>query len=298
MQQLKIAIVGAGGVGGYIGAKLIHNFYDVTLIARGKQYEAVKKNGLKVIDYKDQFTVHPDIVQSVEDEIFDIIFIAVKDYDLQSACRSIENCIDEKTLIIPLLNGVEHKHTVAEYLDKGIFCDGTIYLISNIKEYGVIHRSSYTFYLLYGSDQKDERLLVLREILNQCGLRTHYSNYIDFECWKKYIYVCATSTLTSYFKEPVGYILKEQTELFIEVLIEIKRVADEKGAGLQNKEIEKCMKQADHSPYDTKTAMQIDFEKGSKTELESLCGYIVKEACKLNIEVPHMTGIYEELKQR
>lgn len=295
---MKIAIVGAGGVGGYIAAKLTQNFYDVTLVARGKQYEAIKQNGLKVIDYKDEFHVKPNLVQEINNEIFDVVFIATKTYDFESACGVIKNSIDEKTLIIPLSNGVGHKTTIKNYLDKGIVCEGAIYIISKIQEYGVINRSSYTFYLLYGSEVKDDKLLVLREILEQCNLRSNYTNYIELECWKKYLYISAMGTLTSYFEKPVGYIATEQLEAFIDLLIEIKKVANKKGIELENKDIEKCVKQANHSPVDSKTSMQLDFEKEHQTELESLSGYIVNEAKKLDLEVPLMSKLYEELKQR
>lgn len=296
MSGLNIAIVGAGGVGGYIGAKLTQNFYDVTMIARGKHYEAIKRDGLKIIDYKDEFSVSPKIVKEASNEIFDVVFITTKSYDFEEACKSVENCIDENTLIIPLSNGVDHKKELQNYLDKGIFCDGTIYIISHIEKPGVINRSSYTFYLLYGSDIKDERLLVLREILNQSGLRTNYTNYIEQECWKKYLFISAMGTLTSYFKKPMGYVVGEELETFIDVLIEIKKVANKKGIDLENKDIEKCVKQANHAPYESKTSMQLDFENGKNTELESLCGYIVSEALKYEIEVPVMKKIYEELK--
>lgn len=295
---MKIAIVGAGGVGGYIGAKLAQNFYDVTLIARGKQYEAIKNNGLKVYDYKDEFTVTPNIVEKPKDEIFDIVFMATKTYDLEAASLLIKECVDEKTLIIPLSNGVEHGSILEKNLSNSIICQGTIYIISQIQEYGVINRSSYTFYLLFGSDVKDEKLPVLKEILSQCGLMTNYTNYIELECWKKFLYISAMGTLTAYFEKPIGYVVNEELELFIDLLLEIKKVADKKGIAIENKDIEKCVKQAGHAPYESKTSMQLDFERKRETELESLCGYIVKEAQKYDIEVPNMLKIYEDLKKR
>lgn len=298
MSNLKIAIVGAGGVGGYLGAKLIQQDHDVTLIARGKQSEAIKENGLKIIDYKkDDFVVHPYIVESVEHEIFDVVFITTKSYDFESACKSIETCVDENTLIIPLSNGVEHSKTLEKHLPNSIICNGAIYLIAQIKEYGVIQRKSFTFYLIFGNKKENINLRVLEQLLNSCDLKTKYSTNIKYDCWKKFLFISAMASLTSYFNKPIGYIIEEQLELLIDVLIEIKLVANKKDIQINNNDVEKAIRQATHLPYEAKTSMQLDFEKSNRTELESLTGYIVNEAEMLKIDTPKLKKIYNKLKQ-
>ncbi|MDB2405410.1 2-dehydropantoate 2-reductase [Arcobacteraceae bacterium] len=297
MSNLKIAIVGAGGIGGYIGAKLTQNDYDVTLIARGKNYKAIKENGLKVLEYKnDDFVVYPYIVESISYEIFDVIFITTKSYDFESACKSIETCVDKNTLIIPLSNGVEHSTTLQQYLPNSHICDGLIHIISHIKEPGVIDRKSFTFYLQFGDKQHHENLQVLEQLLNNCNLRSKYTKEIQYETWKKFLFLSTMSSLTSYFNKPIGYILEKQLDLMIDILLEIKKVANKKNIDINNHDIEKAIKQATHAPYESKTSMQLDFEKGNKTELESLTGYIVKEAHSLNLEIPQMQKVYNKLK--
>lgn len=299
MNQLKIAIVGAGGVGGYIAAKLTQNMYDVTLIARGEHYKAIKQKGLKVLEYKDDdFTVHPKVVENTSDEIFDIVFIATKTYDFESACKSIENNVDENTLVIPLANGVEHKSVLKNHLPSCKICEGAIYIISNIEEYGVINRKSFTFYLLFGDEKEHVNLKVLESILNESDLRSNYTSNIKYECWKKYLFISSMAALTTYFNEPMGYIVKEKLELFIDMLLEIQKLANKKGVNISNNDIEKAVKQATHVPYESKTSMQLDFEKGGNTEIESLLGYIVNEAKNLGLDVPTMQKIYLELKDR
>ena len=295
MKQLKIAIAGAGGVGGFIGAKLIVNGYDVTLVARGSHFDAVKQNGLKVIDNKEQFTVNPKVVNSLDDAIYDVIFITTKSYDFKSACESIKGGIGDETLIIPIANGVDHKSELKKYLDKGILCDGTIYIISNIQKAGVIKRKSDTFYLIFGCDTKDERLTLLEDILNKSGLRSKYSSNIQYDCWKKYLFISSFASLTSYFKQPMGYIIEKELDLLLSVLKEIKKVAIAMDIPLSDTDIQKCIDQAKNVPYDSKTSMQLDFEKDHKTELEPLCGYVVKQGESLGISVDKMRKIYYNL---
>lgn len=297
MNELKIAIVGAGGVGGYLAAKLVQNMYDVTLVVKDKHYKVIKEKGLKVSEYKDEeFIVKVDVVKELNDNIFDIVIIATKTYDFDLACKSIYNGVDENTLIIPLSNGVEHKKTLQENLPKSKICDGAIYIISKLEAPGFVSRNSFTFYLLFGSDKEEPNLKVLESILNGCELRTNYTANIKYECWKKYLFIASMAALTTYYDQPMGYIVKEKLEEFVQLLVQIQQIANKKGIELSNNDLQKAVKQATHVPYESKTSMQLDFEKGKKSELESLCGFLVKEAKALNITIETMEKIYNHLK--
>ncbi|MCW8839320.1 MAG: ketopantoate reductase family protein [Thiovulaceae bacterium] len=293
-KDLKTAIIGIGGVGGYIGAKLTQHKQDVTLFARDKNLDAIKQNGLKIIDNKDEFIVHPKMN---EEALFDVVFITSKSYDFKSVCKSIKDYVKDDTLIIPLANGVNHKDELKNYLDKGIICDGCIYIISNLKEYGVIEKKADTFYLQFGTETKgtEDRLKKLQDILNQSGLKSKYSKTIKYDCWKKYLFISSFASLTSHFKKPMGYVVEEQRELLEAVLLEIQSVANSLNIPISDEDIQKTIKQAQSIPYDSKTSMQIDFENEHKTELESLCGYIVKEANRLGVDAKNMEKIYTKL---
>lgn len=298
--NLKIAVVGMGGVGGYIGAKLAHKDCDITFIGRGKHFETVKLKGLKVNDNAVEFTVRPKLIDSADSEEllkhkFDVVFFTTKSYDLQSAFESVKNSIHKTTLLIPLCNGVSHKSEIESFFDTGIACEGCIYILSNIKEHGVIHKKAKTFNLLFGSDIEDEKFGILETVLNSCGLRSKYSKNIKLDCWKKYLFISSFASLTSYFKQPIGYVVKEEHELLQKVLQEIKSVANALNISLTDDDIQKVITQAQNVPYESKTSMLIDYENNHKTELETLCGYIVNEAENVGIEVPNMKMVYGSL---
>jgi 2-dehydropantoate 2-reductase len=167
--------------------------------------------------------------------------------------------------------------------------------LSHVKEHGVIKKGSPNFYLLFGTEKKYENLKALEEILNNCGLKNKYSKNIKYDCWKKYLFISAMASLTSYFKEPMGYVAQEKSELLADVIEEIKTVANKKGVEINDEDVAKTIKQASNVPYGSKTSMQLDFEKGKSTEVESLTGFIVIEAKTLGIEVPKMKTIYNSL---
>ncbi len=302
--MLKIGIVGVGGVGGYIGAKLIQKgLAEITLFARGKSYETIK-NGLKVIDCGDEFVVRPKNIINTENdkshEIFDIIFITTKSYSFKDISKVISLHVDENTLIIPLSNGVNHKAELGEYIKKATVLDGCVYVLSNIKEAGVIEKKAPTFYLVLGDykNRFQDRLQALVDILNQSELKSKLSQKIEYDCWTKYLLISSFATLTSYFKAPMGFIIEKKTDLLRDVLEEIKNVANAQGIDIGEKEIEKTIKQVQNVPYNSKTSMQIDFENHNKTELESISGYIVNTAKKSGVKADNMKMMYEELSKR
>lgn len=302
--MLKIGIIGVGGVGGYIGAKLIQNeLANVTLFVRGESHNFIKNNYLKVIDCGKEFTVKPKSIIDTENdkshEIFDIIFITTKSYSFKDLSKTINLHVDDNTLIIPLSNGVNHKEEIGGYIKKGTVIDGCIYILSNIKKAGIIEKKAPTFYLLLGDykNRFQDKLQVLVDILNKSELKSKLSQNIEFDCWTKYLLISSFATLTTYFDKPMGYIVEEKIDLLKEVLEEIKSVANAQQVSIGEKEIQKTIKQVQNIPYDSKTSMQIDFENHNKTELESLSGYIVKEAKKLGVEVKNMKMMYEELNK-
>lgn len=298
MSTLKIAIVGAGGVGGYLTAKLAQNDYDVTLVAKGKHFNAIRENGLQIIEYKqNDFTVYPYTVEYLDTEVYDIIFIATKSCDYESACKSIENAVDKNTLIIPLSDGLGVSSTLKSYLPPCVIGDGLIHIISELKKPGVIQRKSFTFYLQIACLQENINLKILEQLLNHCDLRTSSKKSLRYDRWKKYLFTSTMSMLTTYFDKPMGYVFKEQLDLMLDVLLEIKKVANARDVDITNADIEKTVKQASHVEYETKTAMQVEFENNHKSEFDLLIGYVVREANRLNLSVPQMEKIYNTIKE-
>lgn len=297
---MRIAILGVGGVGGYIGAKLkLRGKDEITFITRGRQLEAIKKNGLKLIDENEEYTIKPDFITDNPKNlgIFDFIIIAVKSYDLLHALELINSNISRKTVLLPLLNGVGHDKEIKEIYKEAKVLNGCIYILSNIKSPGIIKKYGGVFNLIFGTTEFSlESLANIKKLLDNAKLKNRLTDDIEFETWKKYLLISAYASLTSYYKKPMGYIVKNHLEELEEVLTEIKNVANEKGIPLENKNIEKIILQAKNIPYNSKTSMQLDFEKGKKTELEALCGYIAKEAKNLNITVPIIKKIYLKLK--
>jgi len=295
MKRLQIGVIGAGGVGGYLAAKLLQkDLADVTLFARGAHLEAICTNGLTVEESGETFTVYPQTALK-EGQTFDVVFLCVKSYDFESACETVREYVGEDTLIVSLANGVGHREEIAGYLHEGVVCDGCVYVVSHVQAPGKIVKKGANFYLIFGSEQISEKMREVAEVLNQSGLKTKLSENAAYDCWKKYLFIATFASLTSYHKKPMDQVWREHETEVHELLSEIKNVANATGVPISDEDVAKVIKQAQNLPEGSKTSMQLDFEAGKKTELESLSGYIVREGEKAGVETPLMRKIYDLL---
>ncbi len=297
---MKIAIVGIGGVGGYIGGKLLkaNTKDEIVFIARGKQLESIQKNGLKVLDEDEEFIVKPHIATDDPHKlgVLDLVIIATKSYDLKNALKLLDKNISENTVLLPLLNGVEHDKEIKSLYPNAKVLNGCIYILSNIKEPGVVKKYGGVFNLMFGKKGDISPYEQIKELFENAGLKSKLTSKIEFEVWRKFLLISAYASICSYYKEPIGYIVQNHLDELKELLEEIKEVANKKGVNLSEKNITQVLDRAVSLPYESKMSMQLDFEKGKKTELDALCGYIVKEGERLGVDTSLMKKIYDKLR--
>ena len=297
---MKIAIFGAGGVGGYIGARLLRaGGHEVTLVARGKHLQAIQAEGLHVQDEEGRYVVHPDhAVASLEGlGVYDLIILTVKSYDLDEALERISAHCNSDTVLLPLLNGVDHDLEVSAHFPEAQVLNGCIYIFSNITTPGSIKKYGGVFHLFYGSrNVPKEHYSQIEALFDATGLKHRLTDKIELETWRKYLLISAFASMTSYYKAPLGVIARDHYDELAQVLAEIKAVANAKGITLEEKNIDNVLARVKSVPFGSKTSMQLDFEAGKQTELEALTGYVVKAGEKLGIETPVLGKMYAALK--
>jgi len=297
---MKILIIGAGGVGGYIGAKLIKSGYlDVTIIARGKHFESIKKNGLTILDEKNKFNI--DSYHITEDlrqnEPYDFVIVTTKSYDIIKALESIKNSITNNTILMTTANGVGYKEKIKKYFPQNPVCESCIYLLSNITKPGTIKKYGGVFQLFIGSDEiNSKKLEEISQIFNDANLTTKIKKDITLQCWRKYLFISAFATMTSFYNASMGEVVKEHEEELREVLKEIIALANKKGIKLTEKNLEDSIAQAKKNiPYNATTSMLLDFRNKHRSEIDALTGYICFEGDRLDVENKTMKSLYRWL---
>jgi len=274
---MRILVIGVGGVGGYLAYRLIKCGRDVTIHATQKTIEKIKKEGLKIIDVDKEDVVYPTTELN---GIYDVIFVTTKSYNIDDVLPVIEKHSDKNTRVVPILNGIGHFEKFKDLKAKII--KACIYILSNKKDINVIYKKTPLFYLCVEDDE------IIKKVFDGCDLKVKFSKEIEKDIWKKYLFISTFATLQSFYQKPTGWVMQEKRDEVEKFLDEVIKIAKTKGINLED-EKEKVIKQALNIPYESKMSMQIDFEKGQKTEVDNITGFLAKESEFIN-------RYYERLK--
>ncbi len=289
---MRVAVVGLGGVGGYIASMLAKSGVCVVGFARGEHLKKIQNDSLKIVEDKE--TWHIDIDARVLDEAdgyFNVVLFCVKSYDLTTSYKQISSHIDKDSILVSFSNGVSNGDILRELSDS-VVLDGCVYILSHIQEAGVIRKKGKVFAAVFGGDKKATDTLL--SIFEKANLRTKTPDDIKTAIWKKYIFISAFATLTSYYDKSMGYIYEHYKDEAKKLLCEIADIAHAKGIDIYD-EVEKSLSVVSKVPYDSSTSMHLDFQNNKKTELETLSGYIVKEGKRLGVKTPAMKKMYDKL---
>lgn len=308
IKKVRIAILGIGGVGGYYGGKLASRHQgskevEIIFISRGENARAIREKGLRLITTRGEETVYPAIVSSDASEIgpVDFVICAVKSYDLESSIKVLAPCIKPSTVILPLLNGVDSPERIKAVYPKAEVWLGCVYIIVRLAAPGVISETGGTHSLYFGSASAEKgKLQQLERILSDAGIEASIPENIEQRVWEKFVLISAVGSLTSYLDLSLGQILgaPAHKQILLQLLSEIQLVAQARGVALADDITQRILEKLVSLPYETTSSMHSDFQRGGKTELQSLTGYVVKQARLLNVETPVYDEIFSHLKSK
>ncbi len=311
MGYLSVCVMGVGGVGGYFGGKLAHTFssnpespVNIFFVARGKQLEAIKQNGLVLKSPEfGSIRCRPKLATERISDLppIDLFFICVKGYDLTEVAASIKDYIKEKTIILPLLNGADVRERLRTKVKTGIILPACVYISVHIEEPGVVAHIGKPGKMIFGKDP-DHPDYIPHEIF-----RVFEKSSIDYEwkddanpaIWEKYLFIASFGLVSARYHRTLGEILEEPLlrEEVIGIMNEVHSIALKKNIRLPDGIVDLSLKNAAMFPHDTQTSLQRDIQqKKGKSELELFGGTIIDLGKKLGIPTPTTRKIYLELE--
>lgn len=305
-QPKRIGIIGLGGVGGYYGGKLALAAqalpgYEVIFMMRGEAAKTVAAQGLQVITPSAAFRAHPALVADKPEEIgpLDFLLFCTKGYDLQDAAQQYSACIKPGTIVLPLLNGVENTALLQQLLPQAEVWKGCTYIVSRITAPGQITERGSFNELLFGMPG-NARQHWFTDLLDAADINYTNSSNIDLVIWRKFLFICAIGTMTSYLDLSIGAILEhsEHRATLVALMKEIITLAEASGIAPGDQVLEETLAKMGSLPYETTSSLHDDFKNHKRTELEALPGYVVRAAKAKGLVVPQHEQIYNELKQR
>jgi 2-dehydropantoate 2-reductase len=295
--MMKIVIIGVGGVGGYFGGKLAQSGADVTFVARGEQYKALKSKGLKVKSIKGDFEIYPvHVVESIEKLTApDLVLVCTKAWQVSDVAEQLKPLTHKNTTIIPLQNGILAADELSYVLGKEHIIGGLCRIFSKIESPGIIDHAGVEPTILFGelNNEISERVQRIKTLFDAAGFQSKIATDIHAELWKKFISICV-SGLLAITRSNYGQVreMKESRELMIEILKEGFMLSQKAGINIEPDFVEKNISFIDTFPYETTSSLTRDIWEGKPSEIEYQNGTIVKLGQKYDVATPVNRFIY------
>ena len=299
---MKIAVMGAGAIGGYFGGRLAQAGFDVSFIARGVHLAAIRENGLKVLSPLGDFIIHPATVTDDPAKVgtVDVILFMVKNYDTLQAAEQIRPLVGSNTVIIHFQNGVDARVLLSNVLGDEHVLSGVAFIPASITEPGVIKHSAKLAKLVFGEFDKQitPRALAFLEALEKAGVAGEISSDISRVLWSKLMFLTSMSAINCITRQPASLIQsdEETIALYMDAMREVSAVAAAHGVDLGEETIANNMALAQSFPPSNKTSMFQDLEAGRRLEIEYLSGAVVRLGREKGIETPIHRTVWVAIK--
>ncbi len=299
---MRIAIMAAGAVGGYFGARLAKAGHDVVFIARGAHLDAIRKNGLKIESALGD--LHLTNVKATDDPAsvgpVDIVMFAVKLWDTEKTGEQTKPLVGPDTRVITLQNGVDSVERLLPILGADHVVGGTTHVVTVIAAPGVIRQTSQFAQFRCGfPDRRDDaRLQAFVAAAQAAGIDAILSDDIERDRWQKFVLLTGTSGATASMRSTLGPIMgdPDTRAFFRKIMQETFAVARAKGIGVPDDYVDRQMAFADSATPTMKASQFNDLEAGNRLELDWLAGKVVALGRELGVPTPANEAVYAVLK--
>ena len=299
---MRIAVVGAGGVGGGFGAALAQAGADVTFIARGAHLAAMKSDGLKVESPRGDTHLVPTQATDNPADIgkVDFVLFCVKLWDVESAGQAIKPMVGTDTAVITLQNGIDAHERLIPILGNRAVMPGVAHISASITAPGVITQVGAFMTMQFGEpdgsrSKRGEAFLAMCE---KAGIEGTFSAAILTELWMKFILLASNAGMMSLARQPIGNLRDDpdMRPLLLAAYREVVDVGRAKGITLPADAVEKTVELTNTMPPPMKASMALDLERGNRLEVPWLSGKVVELGRQFGIPTPTHAMMHAMLK--
>jgi len=298
---MKIAVIGAGGVGGYFGGRLAQAGIDTTFIARGATLEALRTKGLRVESVNGDFTIErpratddPHAVGQV-----DAVLLAVKAWQIPEAAESAKPMLGPSTIVVPLENGIDAPETIAAILGSQHAIGGLCAIVSFIVAPGHIRHAASEPMVMFGEldNTRSERVERLHRAFVQAKVTAEIPQDIHRSMWTKFLFIATLSGIGALTRVPIGVwrSMPEIRAIATDSLREVVALATARGIDLGPDAVEKTWQRYDALAPASTSSLQRDVMDGKPSELDAQLGAIVRLAKEAGVPVPVTAMMYHSL---
>jgi 2-dehydropantoate 2-reductase len=298
---MRIAAMGAGGVGGYFGARLQQAGHDVVFFARGRHLEALRRDGLTIESALGATRLPVRVFdEPAEAGVVDVVLFAVKLWDTETAAERLRPVVGPDTVVIPFQNGVESVSRLRAFFPEKAVMGGAAYIGTRVKAPGVIEHSGEMARLQFGPVVPAQRAAA-EAFLDACrkaGIQAEIPDDIVKSLWEKFVFLVGLSSATAATRMPIGMVRADPDMRWLleQAMRETWRVGRARGVALADDFVERRLAFADGLHPDMKASLLHDLEHGGRLEAPWLCGAVARMAREAGEEAPVNRTVYAALK--
>ncbi|MDR3454955.1 MAG: 2-dehydropantoate 2-reductase [Rhodoferax sp.] len=297
---MRIAIMGSGGVGAYVGARLQAAGEDVAFIARGAHLQALQHSGLRIECPAD--ALYLERVTATDDPSsigpVDLVIFAVKLWDTEAAARAMGPLVGPQTRIVTLQNGIDSVALISGALGGARVLGGAIYVSAVIEHPGVIRSPGGMHRIVVDAAGGDPVIAAFCAACERAtALEAVATDAMDVAIWEKFIPLAAISGATSLLRARMGQILGHpETRIFLRQLVD-EGVAVGRAAGqpLRDDLADEVMSKLAAMPASFRSSMSEDLERGKPLELQWLSGRMHGLGLQYGVPTPGHSAVYRAL---
>ena len=297
---MRIAVMGAGAVGGFFGGQLARAGNDVTLIARGAHLEAIRNGGLTIKAHRGEFNVK---VSATDDTSraghVDLAILSVKGYQNAAAIPALIPMLGEGSCVLTLQNGVASYDEVASLAGPDRVLSGAAYIETQVESPGVIRQEGEVVRIVFGeiNGERTDRAQRILETLQAAGVDAQLSRDVMVDLWTKFLYIATMAGISSVARKPMSLLLtlEASRETMLACMREAEAVARARGIDLDPEVVERTMEYMDAEAESLQASMQTDLDAGRPLELEALNGTVVKLGRESGVPTPVNSTLFSVL---
>jgi 2-dehydropantoate 2-reductase len=297
---LRVAVLGAGAVGSYYGARLADGGAEVTLIGRGRHLAALLADGLTVVEPEGTRTYRlPAVEDPAEIGPVDVVLFTVKSYDTDVAAARLGPLLGEDTAVISLQNGIDNEDRIAAAIGAQHVVGGAAYILGAVTEPGIVDAAGpRTIVIGELTGPPSDRVRGIRDAGARAGLGVGIADDIRVALWEKYTLLVAFSAMTGTVRLPIGAIRDAPAAkaMLRALMTEVWAVGRSAGValadGLVDQEMDRLLSQHDGAT----TSLYHDLVSGHRMELEALQGAAIRIGREHGVPTPNLDAAYAILQ--
>ncbi len=296
---MRILVLGAGGIGGYYGGRLVEAGADVSFLVRPARADLLRANGLHIESPLGNARLAVHAVEQAE-SAYDLVLLSCKAYDLDDAVAAIGPAVGPATTIVPLLNGLAHLDRLDAAFGPQIVLGGLAHISAVLTADGTIRHLNKLQTLTLGPRTPDQtsRCDAVEAALRTASFATKRSEDVLQDMWEKFAFITAAAAITCLMRASTGAIMDtdDGKRLTLALLAECDAVASASGYAIRAKAQGWAQPFLTQRGSDFTASMLRDLEAGGRIEADHLQGDMIARGAALGVPTDLLKVAYCHLQ--